>query len=232
MAGKKSVSHRSRLARAGRGGLRWPNPPVAPRPSSSTDAARVATGARIAWLPTLLAKGLGPLRAEHLRHARPAVAPARLHLIVLDTSGSMRRRGRLALAKGHAAALIDRAARAGDRVALLCFGGQGVELRLPPGPARASGREKVRPLGGGGGTPVTHALAEADRLLRRVERREGPIDAWLWLLTDGRTLERPAAPTAAHHVVVVDFDDPARALGRCADWARCWGAEHHPVRPE
>jgi magnesium chelatase subunit ChlD-like protein len=115
-------------------------------------------------------------------------------------------------------------------VALLCFGGQGVELRLPPGPARASGREKVRPLGGGGGTPVTHALAEADRLLRRAERREGPVESWLWLLTDGRTLERPAAPAAARHVVVVDFDDPARALGRCADWARGWGAEHHRAR--
>ncbi|MGF6528353.1 magnesium chelatase subunit ChlD-like protein [Variovorax sp. PvP013] len=229
MAGKKSMSHRSRLVRPGRAGLRWPDPPVAPRPSS-TDAVPAPAGARIAWLPTLLAKGAGPLRAEHLRHVRHAVEPARLHLIVLDTSGSMRRRGGLALAKGHAAALIERAARAGDRVALLCFGGQGVELRLPPGPARASGREKVRPLGGGGGTPVTHALAEADRLLRRAERREGPVESWLWLLTDGRTLERPAAPAAARHVVVVDFDDPARALGRCADWARGWGAEHHRAR--
>ncbi len=78
--------------------------------------------------------------------------------------------------------------------------------------------------------PLTQEAAVRIALLRRTERREGPVESWLWLLTDGRTLERPAAPTAAHHVVVVDFDDPARALGRCADWARGWGAEHHRAR--
>jgi magnesium chelatase subunit ChlD-like protein len=149
-----------------------------------------------------------------------------LHLIVLDTSGSMRQRGRLALAKGHATWLIERAARAGDDVALLCFGGQGVELRLPPGRARAAGSARVRPLGGGGGTPLTHALAQADQVLRRAARRDGQAESWLWLLTDGRTLEQPAAPQAAHRIVIVDFDEPARAIGRCASWALRWGAEH------
>jgi len=174
----------------------------------------------------LLAKGPQPLQSAHLRYTEPLVKPARLHLIVLDTSGSMRQRGRLALAKGHAEWLIAQAARVGDHVALLCFGGQGVALQLPPGPARASGRSKVRPLGGGGGTPLTHALTEADQLLRVAQRRHGPSESWLWLLTDGRTLEQPVAPRLAGHVVIVDFDEPGRAIGRCAAWALRWGAEH------
>jgi magnesium chelatase subunit ChlD-like protein len=48
----------------------------------------------------------------------------------------------------------------------------------------------------------------------------------LWLLTDGRTLEQPAAPKGVEHAVVMDFDDRAPAIGRCAAWAARWGAEY------
>ena len=191
--------------------------------------------ATIAWLPTLRAKGAQPLQREHLRHTLRLERPARLHLIVLDTSGSMRQRGRLALAKGHAAWLIEQAARAGDDVALLCFGGQGVELLLPPGRARAARTARVRPLGGGGGTPLAHALMQADQVLQRAARRQGPTESWLWLLTDGRTLEQPDAPQAAQRIVIVDFDNPSRGIGHGAAWAARWGAEHRmasqPDRP-
>ncbi len=174
----------------------------------------------------MVAKGPAALQREHLRRQPVALRTSRLHCIVLDTSGSMRQRGRLALAKGHAALMIEQAARHGDDVALLCFGGQGVELLLPPGRARASGSLRLRPLGGGGGTPLAEALLQADRLLQRTLRVSGPSECWLWLLTDGRTLERPQAPLTPQHLVIVDFDDPKKSLGRCADWAARWGAEH------
>jgi len=156
----------------------------------------------------------------------------RLHLIVLDTSGSMRRGGRLALAKGYAARLVEQAARAGDHVALLSFGGKGVELLLPPSPARAAISTRVRSLGGGGGTPLTACLREAERVLQQARRRDGLLSSdncWLWLLTDGRTLEQPTAPATAGNIVIVDFESAARPLGRCAAWARQWGAEHRPA---
>nr|WP_315238963.1 VWA domain-containing protein [uncultured Albidiferax sp.] len=183
----------------------------------------------IAWLRTLLAKGPRTLQRAHLRYRPQAEAAPRLHLIVLDTSGSMRQGGRLALAKGHAVRLVELAARAGDHVGLLCFGGSGVELVLPPGPARAAGAARVCQCGGGGGTPLRQALAVANTLLAQARRRSSTGPAWLWLLTDGRTLEQPAAPTGVEHAVVVDFDDrsPAsRAQGRCAAWAARWGAEY------
>ena len=193
-----------------------------------------AQGSAIAWLRTLLAKGPRPLRRAHLRHQPLAAAVPQLHLIVLDTSGSMRQGGRLALAKGHAARLIEQAARAGDDVGLLSFGGGGVELLVPPGPARAAGAARVRQCGGGGGTPLAQALAMATQLLAQASRRGvqgqgqggGRGATCLWLLTDGRTLELPAAPQGATHTVIVDFDDPPRAIGRCAAWAAQWGAEH------
>lgn len=152
--------------------------------------------------------------------------PARLHVVLLDASGSMRRGSRLALAKGHATMLIEQAVRAGDEVGLLVFGGRGVEVLISPRRAGRAAAARVSALGGGGGTPVTEALAQARRMLQRILRRDGNVESWLWLLTDGRSLERPDAPDAAHRVVIVDFDDPVRSIGRCAAWAARWGAEH------
>ncbi|MBC7436079.1 MAG: VWA domain-containing protein [Bdellovibrionales bacterium] len=223
------MSHRSRLVRPGRGSLRWSNPlqsSLRHSPESPVSAGDGSARGAIAWLPTLLAKGPQVLQSAHLRYTERRVKPARLHLIVLDTSGSMRQRGRLALAKGHAAWLIEQAARAGDHVALLCFGGQGVELRLAPGRARAAGSAKVRPLGGGGGTPLAHALTQVDQVLRRAQHRDGAFESWVWLLTDGRTTEQPVAPCSAAQIVIVDFDDPAHPIGRCAAWALRWGADY------
>ncbi len=187
-------------------------------------------GEAVAWLRTLVAKGPQSLQREHLRH-RPVAPPSpRLHVIALDVSGSMRRGGRLASAKGHAALLIEQAARAGDDVALLSFGGRGAQWLMRPGPARRSGSARVQAIGGGGGTPLAAALAESDRLLAR---RRGASERWLWLLTDGRSLEQPVAPSAAEHIVIIDFDRPTSLavgpLSRCVTWAARWGAEHRPA---
>lgn len=160
------------------------------------------------------------MQLQHMRYQPSRKALPQLHCILLDTSGSMRQGGRLALAKGYASRLIEKAARAGDDVALLSFGGQGVELLLPPGPARAAGAARVRQCGGGGGTPLAQALAVAQSLLTRSPH------AALWLLTDGRTREQPTAVRGAVHTVIVDFDDLKHPLGRCAAWAARWGAEH------
>jgi magnesium chelatase subunit ChlD-like protein len=237
VAAKKSLSHpgpRSPLASGkASAGWRWQAPRNAWLRTPQAVARQAdAQSVGIAWLPTLVAKGPAHLQSAHLRRRPASAVHPCLHLIALDTSGSMRQGGRLAWAKGYAARLIELAARAGDEVALIGFGGQGVQLLLPPGPARAAGTARVRPLGGGGGTPLAAGLAEAERLLRTARRQRGAGAAsCLWLLTDGRTLEQPAAPVAATHIVVVDFDDPLRPLGRCAAWAQRWQAEHRLPEP-
>ena len=236
MAAKKSLSHPGpRLLKDNKAsaGWRWQAPRTALlRTPRSVARPADQEGVGIDWPRTLVAKGPERLQAAHLRRRPASAVPPCLHLIALDTSGSMRQGGRLAWAKGYAARLIEQAARAGDEVALLSFGGQGVELLLPPGPARTAGTARVRPLGGGGGTPLAAGLAEAERLLRSARRQRGAgARSCLWLLTDGRTLEQPAAPAAVTQVVLVDFDDPLRPLGRCAVWAARWNAEHRLPGP-
>jgi magnesium chelatase subunit ChlD-like protein len=197
-------------------------------PARLTPASAARAGApagSVDWLPTLAARGAQRLQRHHLHWQTAPQHEAQLHLIALDMSGSMLRRGQLAWAKAFAARLIDEATRAGEQVALLGFGGQGVQLLLAPGPARRAAMARVRPLGGGGGTPLAACLDQAQRLLLAHRRRTGPGPRRLWLLTDGRSLEQPDAPSAADHIVVVDFDDPLHPVGRSATWARRWGAE-------
>lgn len=183
-----------------------------------------APAARIDWVRTLVAKGRQRLDAQHLRHRHEPVRQPTLHLIALDTSGSMRRGGALEQAKGLAAALIAQAKRQGDDVALLGFGGQGVQLLLPPQTARLAAVAHIRPLGGGGGTPLADCMQQAQRLLLTRQRQQQGAQSALWLLTDGRSLQPPERPRLATQAVIVDFDDPLRSVGRCAHWAQSWQA--------
>lgn len=172
-----------------------------------------------------MCKGPNFLQREHLQRVRPPTEPAALHLLALDNSGSMRTEGRLARAKAFAASLVDEATRGGAYVAVLLFGGQGVQWLQPAAPARRSAIHRIGGLAGGGGTPLAEGLRQAQRELQAFRRRHGAAPRTFWLLTDGRSLERPTRPQAADQIVVVDFDDPLRPLGRCAEWAALWGAE-------
>ena len=149
---------------------------------------------RIDWVRTLVAKGRQRLDAPHLRHRHEPVRLPTLHLIALDTSGSMRRGGALAQAKGVAAALVAQAKRQGDDVALLGFGGQGVQLLLPPQTARLAAVAHIRPLGGGGGTPMADCMHQAQRLLLARQRQQQGARAVLCCSPMAAACKRPSGP--------------------------------------
>lgn len=132
----------------------------------------------------------------------------------------------LALAKGVLVRLIERAYQSRADVALVCFAGQHAEVRLAPSRARPWNDDWIRPIAGGGGTPLRLGVARADQLLARQARRQPAQQRWLWLLTDGRSAEAPARPDWADHVVVVDVERHALPLGRCLQLAREWNADY------
>lgn len=181
------------------------------------------------WPRTLAARGAGPLRPEHLRR-RPAPQPSgRLHCFVLDCSASMATSGALARAKGVLLALMDEAYRHRDDVALVCFAGARVELRLPPQKAGAWNDGWVAPIGGGGGTPLARGVAQAAQVLARACGPASHRQGWLWLLTDGRTREQPLRPPAAHTACIVDFESQRIALHRAQALATQWQARYLPA---
>lgn len=181
------------------------------------------------WPRTLAARGSAALRPQHLRRRSEPPQGMRLHCFVLDCSASMAAGGALARAKGVLLALMDEAYRRREQVALICFAGTQVELRLPPRKAAAWNDGWIAPIGGGGGTPLQAAVQRAGLLLER-HCAAGPdgqaCEGWLWLLTDGRTREQPVRPQAARQAGIVDFESGRLRLGRARALAQAWGARH------
>ena len=134
----------------------------------------------------------------------------------------MRTSGALARAKGLLLTLMDEAYRSRERVALLCFAGGRVELRLPPRRAAVWNEAWIAPIAGGGGTPLALGVAAAADLMRRQKASHRT----LWLMTDGRTRERPPAPSSADALCVVDFESARLPLARAAQLAGEWGAAY------
>ncbi|WP_253700249.1 vWA domain-containing protein [Cupriavidus pauculus] len=183
-------------------------------------------GPRVHWPRTLAARRQSTLDASHLRFRRTAARAGVLHCFVLDCSGSMAHGEPLALAKGVLARLVERAYQARADVALVCFAGQQAEVRLAPSRARPWNDDWIRPIAGGGGTPLALGVARADQLLARHARRWPAQQRWLWLLTDGRSPEAPARPAWADHATIVDVERHAQPLGRCRQIAAAWDADY------
>ena len=145
-----------------------------------------------------------------------------LHCFLLDCSASMRNDGNLARAKGLLLALMQEAYQRRDHVALLCFAGEIVELRLPPRRASAWNDDWIAPIAAGGGTPLALGVRRADQLLAKSGTRQN----WLWLLTDGRSSENPGRPESADVVCVVDFEAARLPLHRARRLAESWDARY------
>jgi magnesium chelatase subunit ChlD-like protein len=172
-----------------------------------------------------VARGADRLRAEHLRHRPQEARSGALHCFLLDCSASMRNDGNLARAKGLLLALMQEAYERRDHVALLCFAGEVVELRLPPRRASAWNDGWIAPIAAGGGTPLTLGVQRAGQLLAKSETRQ----RWFWLLTDGRSSESPARPETADVACVVDFEAARVPLHRARQLAAQWDARYLTV---
>lgn len=181
---------------------------------------------RVHWPRTLAARRNAVLTPAHLRYRRTDPRAGVLHCVVLDCSGSMVHGEPMALAKGVLVRLLERAYQSRADVALVCFAAGHAEVRLAPSRAQRWNENWIRPITGGGGTPLTLGLARADQLLARQARERPGQQRWLWLLTDGRSAETPPRPAWADHVMVVDVERNAVPLGRCLQLANAWGAEY------
>jgi magnesium chelatase subunit ChlD-like protein len=179
-------------------------------------------GSRIGWPRTLAAKRNQPLRASHLCYRPEESHGGVLHCFVLDCSGSMLAGDRLALAKGLLVALFDRARAERAEAALVRFGGTGAQVRFGPAVPRWWNERWLRPVGGGGGTPLGDGIDTAAQLLQRAARRRPGQQRWLWLLSDGRSSGTPTRPPSADQIVCVDFEHARVPLRRCAALAAAW----------
>ncbi len=228
------------LALAGRG--KGPSGKRARSASAQTGAidTRLASPASedLAAVATLRARLLGSdpdeLR-EHVRGGREGV----LLCLVLDASGSMGARRRLARVKGALIALLREAHARRDRIAVVAFRDSEAHLLVAPGQPLERAAAAVREMRTGGRTPLAAGLELATEQLRREALRERQRRAIAIILTDGRVADpeggalRAAARLgkAADAVHVVDTEEGTVRIGLAGALADAAGGQVHRLAP-
>jgi magnesium chelatase subunit D len=198
-----------------------------PAASGSEDVSIVAT------LRARLVQGDSAGLREHVRGGREGV----LLCLVVDASGSMGARRRLARVKGALLASLRDAYERRDRVAVIAFRGSDAQLLVPPGAPLELAAESIRGLPTGGRTPLAAGLALAEQVIRRESGRERGRRSIAVILTDGRVAD-PAG--AVHHAAtrlgcaadathVIDIEDGPVRLGFAGRLARAAGASLHAL---
>ncbi len=193
------------------------------------------------------------LKAVDLRYKVRVLPVGALTVFVVDASGSMAARRRMALAKGAVQSLLLRAYQTRDEVALIAFRGSAAEILLPPTSSVHLASVRLRALPTGGRTPLALALSRAAALLAQRAATRHPWAApqasparqraaiqTLVLVSDGRAnvalaggdpyadaLHQARALRAAGvQAVVVDSEEGHVRLGRARTLASELGAEY------
>jgi magnesium chelatase subunit D len=180
------------------------------------------------------------VRAADLHAAIREGQESNLVLLVVDASGSMGARQRIAEVKGAVLALLRDAYQRRDIVALVTFRGGGASVVLPPTSSVEVAAARLDAVPTGGRTPIAEGLLTAAEVLR-IERLRAPERRpLLVLVTDGRATSGadalPRAMKAAALLaktgvqsVVVDCETGHVRLGLAGRLAAALGAEHLPL---
>ena len=190
----------------------------------------------VAIVATLHARLLGA-PAEHVRtHVRAGSESVFLCLVV-DASGSMSARRRLARVKGALLELLRDAYARRDRVGLIAFRDRSAEILIAPGAPLERAAEAIRTLPAGGRTPLAAGLVAAERLIANEALREPGRRAIAVVLTDGRVHDpgREIPPAAARlggvasAVHIIDIEDGPVRLGLAGALAVAADAQLHQL---
>ncbi|HEV3045832.1 MAG TPA: VWA domain-containing protein [Solirubrobacteraceae bacterium] len=192
----------------------------------------------VAVVATLHAR-LSGAPPEHVRAPVRAGGEGALLCLVVDASGSMGARRRLARVKGALLELLRDAYARRDRVALIAFRGRAAETLVAPGTPLERAAEAIRALPAGGRTPLAAGLDRAAQVIAGEALREPGRRAIAVVLTDGRAQDPerlvPAAAARlarlAHAVHVIDTEDGRVRLGLAAALATSAGARLHRLHP-
>jgi magnesium chelatase subunit D len=158
-----------------------------------------------------------------------------LVIFVVDASGSMAARDRMAAVSGATLSLLRDAYERRDKVAVITFRQKEAQLLLPPTSSVHIASRRLARFDTGGKTPLAQGLLTARDVVVREKARDRARRSLVVVLTDGRATGGPdplgrtrlaAARLAAEGVaaVVVDCETSYVRLGLAEQLARHLGA--------
>ena len=108
-------------------------------------------------------------------------------LFIVDASGSMGSRGRMAASKGAVMSLLLDAYQKRDRIAMVTFRRREATVLLPPTSSIEVAARLLGEMPVGGRTPLSAGLAKGCEILRVQMRREPNLRPLAVLITDGKS---------------------------------------------
>jgi len=157
------------------------------------------------------------VRAGDLRWQVRAGREGNLVLFLVDASGSMAARQRMAATKGAVLSLLLDAYQRRDKVGLVTFRGAGAEVLLPPTSSVELAARRLATLPTGGRTPLDAGLARARGLLAAEAVRDPRRRPLLVVVTDGRAnaVGQPSASRAGslNHPVTAALAEASALAG-------------------
>lgn len=108
-------------------------------------------------------------------------------LFVVDASGSMGARGRMAASKGAIMSLLLDAYQKRDKVAMISFRQKGADLNLPPTSSVEMAGKLLAEMPVGGRTPLSAGLAAAHEQVRNHLLRDPAARPIVIIITDGKS---------------------------------------------
>ncbi|BBY21510.1 magnesium chelatase subunit D family protein [Mycobacterium stomatepiae] len=181
--------------------------------------------------------GAGPLRPcpDDMRRAVREGREGNLVIFVVDASGSMAARDRMAAVSGATLSLLRDAYQRRDKVAVITFRQQQARLLLPPTSSAHIAARRLARFDTGGKTPLAEGLLAARELIVRERARDRARRPLVVVLTDGRATAGPdplgRSRIAASRLVaegaaavVVDCETSYVRLGLAAQLAGQLGA--------
>jgi magnesium chelatase subunit D len=174
--------------------------------------------------------GRGPIRprADDVRLAVRVGRESNLVVFVVDASGSMAARDRMAAVSGAALSLLRDAYQRRDKVAVITFRQDNAKILLPPTSSAYIASRRLSGFDTGGRTPLAAGLLTARDLVARERVRDRSRRSLVVVLTDGRATGGPdplgRSRSAARQLVaegaaavVVDCETSYVRLGLAAD---------------
>jgi magnesium chelatase subunit D len=172
---------------------------------------------------------------DDVRHAVREGREGNLVIFVVDASGSMAARDRMAAVGGAALSLLRDAYQRRDKVAVITFRQTEARLLLPPTSSVYIASRRLARFDTGGRTPLAQGLLAARDVVVREKARDRARRSLVVVLTDGRATGGPdplgrAREAAARLVaegaaaVVVDCETSYVRLGLAEQLARHLGA--------
>jgi magnesium chelatase subunit D len=172
------------------------------------------------------------VESDDLRRAVREGREANLVIFVVDASGSMAARDRMAAVSGATLSLLRDAYQRRDKVAVITFRGTAAEVLLPPTSSVHIASRRLARFDTGGKTPLAQGLLAARDLVARERVRDRARRSLVVVLTDGRATggPDPVGRAGAAAALLADEGAAAVVIDCETSWVRLGLAEQLAVR--